>query len=194
MLRLNLPKPSSDLLAALTNTIDQELPNYTPGYEYLRAGVADGAYFATDIVDIGKKEYQHLFDEDINIFAMMLRPEPWITTSTDYITSYYRPHSDAYRKLGLNYILDTGGNNVTTTMYTKVDNSDSPLASVCDYEDVTALRSYNLHENVWYGLEASRYHSVDNIQTPRLLLTISFAELSYTDFIIKYSHFIDSIV
>lgn len=194
MLRLNLPGPSSDLLAALSSTIDQELPNYTPGYNYLRPNVADGAYFGKDVIDVGKKEYQHLFDEDINIFAMMIRPEPWVVTSTDYITSYYRPHSDAHRKLGLNYILESGGEHVTTTMYTKVDNSDSQLASVCDYEDVTPLRSYKLQENVWYGLEANRYHSVDNIQTPRLLLTISFAELSYTDFIIKYSHLIDGIV
>lgn len=195
MLKLNLPEPSSELLTALSAMMDQELPEYVPGYEYLRPGVADGFYFISSVSDIGKKQFQPLFDEDIHLFGMMIIPYPWnLTEGTEYVSSYYRPHCDANRTFGLNYILNSGGDNVTTTMYAEVDDSKSMKAKVCEYEDVTSIRSYLLQEKIWYGLDAMRYHSVDNIQRPRLLLSISFTNLTLSDFIIKYSHLVDSVV
>lgn len=194
MLKLNLPNPSPELLVAVQETVASDIPNYVPGYEYLLPNVADGIYFYSKISELGKEQYQPLFDEEIFVMGMILRPYPWENGNTNYVSSCYRPHCDGGRIIGFNYILDCGGDNVTTTMYTKFNDNKEEMGHVLNYDEVTPIRSYHLDKNTWYCLDAARYHSVENIEHDRLLLTISSTTLSFSEFIIKYSHLIDKVI
>lgn len=188
MLKVNLPKLSSAFLSTIHDVIREELPRFEPGYEYLKPGLADSMYFTNYIADLGKNEYQHFFAEKIFVFAMIIRPEPWINSAEKYVSSSYPPHHDHARTMGINYYIDCGGTNVKTVMYneTKYDNTDLP--QLPGYELVTVMQEYHTDPNVWYAIEGSRFHSVENIESDRLLLTLSFEDLRYLDFCTKYKH------
>lgn len=187
MLKVNLPKPSITFLNTIRSVVSNELPNFEPGYEYLKPGLADSMYFTNLISDLGKNEYQHFFDEKILVFAMIIRPEPWINSAEKYINSSYPPHHDHERTMGINYYIESGGDNVKTVMYNETKyNNDIP--NLPRYDQVTVMQEYRTEPNTWYAIEGSRFHSVENIESDRLILSLSFEDLLYSDFFTKYKH------
>lgn len=188
MIELNLPNPSLTFLNTIQEVIKKELPNYIPGYNYLKPGRADGIYFFNHISDVGRNEYQYLFDEPLYVMVMIIRPDPWENSSTQFVNSCYPPHYDTERSMGLNYYIECGGDNVKTIMYseTKYDNIGMPI--VTSYSNVNILREYCTQPNIWYAFEGSRYHSVENIESDRILISMSFKDLSYSTFCTKYKH------
>ena len=188
MLKVNLPKPSITFLTTIRSVISNELPNFEPGYEYLKPGLADSMYFTNLISDLGKDEYQNFFAEKLFVFAMIIRPEPWVNSAKKYVRSSYPPHYDFSRTMGINYYIDTGGDNVKTIMYNQTKYDDNAMPQLLKYDQVTVMQEYHTEPNVWYAIDGSRFHSVENIESDRLILSLSFEDLSYSDFCTKYKH------
>lgn len=188
MFALNLPHPSDELLDSiridLASTLDTHVPQNT-----FQPGMVDFIYFHGKSKELGIKEYSKFFEEDFNFTGMLFRPDSSVKESN------LLPHPDLGRITGLNYILSSGGDNVTTTWYNKVNENLQNREWMHDiYEGLEPIRSYCYKEHVWYAMESCRFHSVENVQSDRLILTVSFTNLKFNDFLLKYRHLIDSIV
>ena len=100
-------------------------------------------------------------------------------------------HSDLGRTTGINYILNAGGSNATTSWYNKVAETigmaEWPAETL---QNLKLLGSYVYDEKQWLVMESLRFHSVENVTCDRIIITISFNGLSYTDFLLKYRHLI----
>ena len=68
-------------------------------------------------------------------------------------------HKDNGTKIKLNYLIDTGGDNVVTTFY--------------DDDQTTELASYNIPVNKWHLFKADTYHSVSNITPGQIRFSIT---------------------
>ena len=68
-------------------------------------------------------------------------------------------HRDRGRDTALNYIIDTGGENVQTVWY--------------DKDKVKITHSVILTSGVWHELQVNHYHTVTNIQGRRFAITVS---------------------
>ena len=188
MFTVNLPKPSNTLV----NMIQKDLISARESYQspsYKQQGEVDFIYFHGESSLIGINEYQSFFDEDINFTGMLFKPDSTTTKSS------LAPHPDTGRLTGLNFILDTGGDSVTTTWYNKT-NPDLSYQEWPKEIHATLVpwTSYIYQTDTWYAMDSSRFHSVENIKHERLVLTISLRDLKFSDFLIKYRHLIDSIV
>jgi hypothetical protein len=108
-------------------------------------------------------------------------------------------HSDLGRVAGLNYIIDTGGENVVTSWYQE---KNKPLKRVkkigrqqaddgfVDYQNLETLESVILQKNKWYLIDTGVLHDVDNIQTMRKSITINIQNQDQFD---QIKYFINQI-
>lgn len=67
-------------------------------------------------------------------------------------------HKDVNRDIVYNYILDTGGDNVTTVWY--------------DEDMVTEVKSVSIPKSVWHVMDVTKFHTVKGIETTRVAITI----------------------
>jgi hypothetical protein len=65
-------------------------------------------------------------------------------------------HKDNTRDIAYNYVLETG--NATTNFYD---------------EDKNLIDSYNIETFKWHTLNVKNYHSVEILQSPRILISVS---------------------
>lgn len=98
------------------------------------------------------------------------------------------PHVDPdCRPDSLMYILSTGGDNVKTTWY-NVKNKDIAYTEIATHvydlpiyskDNLEIVEEHVMQEDGWYLFNHSVPHSVDNIKSPRIILTlpIDFTEL-----------------
>ena len=101
------------------------------------------------------------------------------------------PHTDRARRVAINYLLQTGGTNVTTTFYTKRNSNDADLSFSrhLPYEQATVESKVILTEKKWHCFNAQQLHSVENIETERYYLSLLLIHNnSYEDFLKHYSH------
>ena len=79
------------------------------------------------------------------------------------------PHTDRLRQVAINYLLQTGGTNVTTTFYVErnEDDADLSVSKQLPYEQVTVESKIVLPEKTWHCFNAQQLHSVENIETER---------------------------
>ena len=92
-------------------------------------------------------------------------------------------HSDIVRTFAVNYVFETGGDNVTTNWYkergfplyrTKSYGGKQADSGSVKYDDLECLDSVVLKKNRWYILDVRVLHDVQNIINCRKSLTISF--------------------
>jgi hypothetical protein len=105
------------------------------------------------------------------------------------------PHSDMSRLSTIQFALDPGGEQTRTTFYKNSgDYTSISKGGSKSYDDPELIfdASYALNDKMWYGLDTKKYHSVENISTTRILVSIAFLEMTYFDFIEQYSHLIIS--
>lgn len=75
-----------------------------------------------------------------------------------YIGENMVTHKDNGRVETYNFILDTGGDNVTTVIY--------------DEDKTTILHEEVIKPNVWHKLRVDKYHNVLNITRPRFMMMV----------------------
>jgi len=92
------------------------------------------------------------------------------------IPANFPPHLDEYRKLSLNYIVETGGNNVQTSFYDLERPKDDKefKSKNIPYEDLIKTQKYVLLKNKWNLSNTQVCHSVENLDDLRIILFVVF--------------------
>jgi len=100
------------------------------------------------------------------------------------------PHCDRYRQTAINYILELGGENVSTCFYKeKRKDMDFSKAENALYTDIELDFKKHLATDTWYSFNVQEYHSVENITGTRLFLGLLLKDnIKFEDFKIRYSH------
>ena len=68
-------------------------------------------------------------------------------------------HIDSSRDIAINYIIDTGGSNVSTIWY--------------DESHATAIESIEFQPNIWHSIRTDIPHNVNNITGQRFAITVT---------------------
>jgi hypothetical protein len=189
-MQLNLPIPDIKLInivGSLTrNLIDSEqfILNHQQHMKTINGNLAKCVYRGTPMLNkYVSTVYQPLFEETIQPGLMNL-----INTSSDS-PAFYAPHCDFNRVITLNFILEAGGNNVTTTSYHE-DGGYNMISIMKNYNEVTIKETFHMNKREWYLLDVNRFHSVENIITNRFIFCLGFADLTIESFKQKYKHFL----
>jgi len=194
-LKINLPSPSVDIKREIYKIVDSaaleldlkkkhdQIQNYSVN-SVSRKFVEDNCIFNKMM----KSEYSKYFD---NSFS----PSIGIITNTrPEKIACWPPHSDRVRIFALNFYLEEGGNGVHTVMYNTFDNyiPGHGTGKIYKYEELTIEKTYHLKMDQWYALNVRQAHSIENIETRRIILTISFHDFTFFDFIKKYNNLVIS--
>ena len=88
------------------------------------------------------------------------------------------PHTDLYREYALNYVLQTGGDNVITSFYS---DDQAPLRKLNvvqpqDLDSLIEIDSMILPTGSWTLLNSRVIHGVKNLTGPRIMIGISFQQ------------------
>lgn len=180
--KLSLPKPSEQLMSFVRRYAEMEPINYSSlkwhnNIQNNEVNCAAGSFFSVPIITIlAKREYQKYFTK--NIIPVVGR-----ITNTDPINvASYPPHIDKQRAIAINFYIDLGGDNVETIFYDTVDpNEIKHEGKVLPYNKVRPTNKFCLPKDNWYILDVTKFHSVENIETSRIILTISIFDRDVDD-------------
>jgi len=128
------------------------------------------------------KDYKPLMDW-LNQTIPYLDPSLVIAqmqTSKENMPSTHTVHSDIGRKFALNYIIDTGGDAITSWYQengkqisrTKIQGGQQSDSGFVDYNNLELLESAVLEKNKWYLISTNVLHDVDNIVGSRKSISI----------------------
>lgn len=181
---LNLPTPDIDYIISISDLLSTPKPVHEQNRQRHSAmiglNIARCEYYShPKLVLYTKEVYQPYFKE--SIFPVLIK-----LVNTDKSTpAFYMPHVDQKRLTSLNFYLDPGGSNVTTSIYDEYGPGDLQ-GSVTTYDKVTLKSREPMNDKKWYLLDVNRYHSVENIEHTRIVYALSFSNLSSTEFQEKY--------
>ncbi len=173
---LNLPPPSAELQKLSIDLVDNWGYNesVSNNIKTLVFGDVDinmslGGQVATaEITRMVREQYQQYFDVDIGASLSFFKNEKTQP-------SCLPPHIHPIRTLALNFYIVTGGNNVATTLFKfKHENPVSKFFNYYQYDQVELQDQVICNNPNWYAFESSKPHSVENIETTRILLAITF--------------------
>lgn len=89
---------------------------------------------------------------------------------------FFAPHVDIARREVFNYLLDTGGTNVSTCFYKvkpEYQNLFADPGTVIPYERIYEIDRVVFEPNRWHVLNVQTVHSVENISSQRIALSIT---------------------
>lgn len=191
--KINLPQPSYSIIDYIRNisTRTNDEANYQKSKSFHQQNnptrICAGCFYQQDsVLDyLVRKEFQHMFDEDFVVQLLRFR------NFSENESSVYPPHTDIGKLLNLNYIIDTGGDNVRTIFYSKEeDGPDKLLGQLEHYENLTPIKHFIAHPKEWHAIDVKRFHSLDNIVSTRTILCLGFKSISFSDFKSKYNKLI----
>lgn len=120
-----------------------------------------------DIMDKLKKIYGPYFGNDFVAFIGKLEN----TYKTGLVEN--PPHCDKFRYISINYLLGLGGNNVLTCFYNESRKSKlMDKGENAKHEDLTLNYKIRLPKSTWHSFNVQCFHSVENIETSRLILSL----------------------
>ena len=191
-IQLTLPRPNTNSIIAILDLLSTFPENSV--YEQNRqrhetmtgntVNVAKCVYYTHPLLSKYTQEvYQPFFEEPIIPLVIKL------VNTRPGTPSFYLPHYDQKRITSLNFYLEPGGANVTTSFYNEQGHFDLS-GNVCTYEDVTLKSRHSMNEQEWYLLDVNQYHSVENIETNRIAFALSFQHLNTVSFQEKYKHLV----
>ena len=127
-----------------------------------------------------------------NYFRHPMYPALGIVKNIGDTIACWPPHSDRTRIFALNYYIEEGGSNVQTVMYNTIDNYDAGkgTGNIFPYRGLTLDQVFHLDMNQWYAFNVRKVHSIENVVSTRLILTLSFHDLNYFDFLNMYPDYI----
>jgi hypothetical protein len=179
---INLPKPSEKLINLIKQVAAERPTNFAGQASHVaiqnpNINCAAGDFFDNpEVTKLTLSEYQRYFYNNITPLVGVLR-----NTNPDRPASY-APHSDRVRNVGINFYIDLGGENVSTVFYDKHDPADDLVGGHnARYEDLNKVSESVCNTEGWYVFDTRQYHSVENIETSRIMLTISLRGVSAKD-------------
>lgn len=193
IVELDLPAPSERIIQAayrIANSAPLELElkeMHDRVQDYTRNSVS--RKFIEDDEELNRlaqEEFKFLFDEEFKPAVGIVK-----NIQTDR-HACWPPHADRVRIFALNYYIQEGGSNVTTVMYDGYgDYRIGPgTGSVFKYEDLVVDTQYHLKTKSWYALSVRQAHSIENIETTRIIFTLSFFDITCKQFIEKYQQYV----
>lgn len=191
--KLNLPKPSKNIIDRVfelseTADLEIELKNKHDSIQNFTKNSVSRKFIENDYIiqELAQKEYSNFFDEKI-IPAVGI-----IKNIQKEKYACWPPHSDRVRIFALNYYIQEGGEYVTTVTYNTIDNhiAGTGTGKIYRYEDLEIDTVYHTEMNSWYALSVRQAHSIENIETTRLIFTLSFWDITYDKFIEKYNKYL----
>lgn len=195
MIPINLPKPSNRTMAYINyftqQNLQKKLNNSKEWFnttQRQKINCASG-YLVPDkiITSLSHEEYVNFFpDENFDISIGILQ-----NVSINDPVAFVPPHIDRGRTLGLMFIVETGGINTTTTFYKTPHTEYTPQQTVMvDYNDLESVYSIKTLKDQWYLIDVQQFHSVENIETHRILCSINFYGITYSKFKEKYKNYL----
>ena len=176
---LQLPKPSDKLInlvksVALSRPINVSSKNWHSSIQGPNINCAAGDFFSDDNINIlAKQEFQSLFKHNITATIGVIHNTNLLALAS------YPPHSDRVRTASINFYIELGGSNVKTIFYDKHDLvNDTVGGNVLPYKEVSAQQEYFFETDNWYLLNSRNFHSVENIETTRIIFGLSFFNIS----------------
>jgi|TARA_R110000851_G_scaffold164066_4_gene308133 hypothetical protein len=109
--------------------------------------------------------YSEIFSEPVvPIVGVMRNP-------TDKLASF-PPHYDKVKAASINIVIELGGSNVRTVLYedARTENFEDPF--IKKISDCVPIASYKLPKEEWHLFNTQRLHSVENIETRRVTVSL----------------------
>jgi len=190
--KLRLPKPSEQLVSlirtlATARPIDDAVLAWHKTQQPKDINCAAGDFFSDpSLAELALIEYKDFFNVEVY-------PIIGIMQNTEKTPASYPPHSDKLRNVGINYYIELGGDDVPTVFYDKIDPiSDKVGGHVLSYAVLpTITNQIVFKKNEWYMLPSRQYHSVENIETMRIVFSFMYVG-EVENFINAHKHlFID---
>jgi len=170
--QLDLPTPNKQLLEMVTKFVrtielDSSSKEWLDQFHHNKINSALHR-FATDqeITDSLKNQYSDFFPD------FEFRSIVGIMKSANGNPACQPPHIDRQRALAINYYIDLGGEQVTTSFYDFNDEVQPDASSNFQYTDYKKLGHCVFEKNRWYAYNVSQCHSVENITGTRYFLSI----------------------
>jgi hypothetical protein len=193
---INIPKPSDLLISRCfelletaplelhLKSVHDKIQNFTIN-SISRQFVVDDKIL-NDLID---QEYQKFFKHKI-------QPSLAIIKNIEDTVACWPPHSDRTRICALLYYIQSGGDRVQTIFYNKVDNyiSGPGTGKIFPYRGLTIDQAYEVEMEEWHSFNVRQVHSVENIETTRMILNLSFLDINYFDFVEIYPQFVGEAV
>jgi hypothetical protein len=130
--------------------------------------------------------YKNYFNQEIDIIV-----GKFVNPYTDGMPVENPPHCDRYRFTAINYVLESGGPNVTNCFYkNKRKIFDPDLSEQALEENLDLDFEICLPKHRWLAFDVQTYHSVKNIIGTRLVLSILLLKNNpdFETFKQQYSH------
>jgi len=190
---LNLPKPSSDLVKLVISAADNRPINHN-GKLWHQAiqgsdlNCAAGEFFIDyEVMQLAKKEFSSFINVEFMAMVGVIRNVDRTSVAC------YPPHVDNGRTIAINNYIKLGGNDVKTVIYDKsypMHMRPNDRANVLTYAELNKIEEYTLNSDAWYILDTTQYHSVENIESDRIILTLSIKDRDFDDAIDIFSEII----
>lgn len=170
----NLPAVPNDIKQAILNEIENwEYDTWRHNLEVAKFGpdinIVQRKFDAlsVDLQSRLSEIYRPYFKVDLQAIVGKLYNENPTTLAV------LTPHCDRARYTGITYVLETGGTNVNTCFYNEFRSrqNDMTKPEVSLYNQVTLDYKICIPQHRWHSYNLQNYHSVENIETTRVLLS-----------------------
>lgn len=188
--KLTLPKPSVELETLVRNLannriMDTSILEWHIQQQPSHINCAMGDFFTDNTLKkIASNEYKKFFNVE-------MIPIVGVIKNIKDVPASYPPHTDRFRSVALNYYLELGGHNVETVYYDKnEDENDTVGGNVISYSTLPSVSSViKFDTEQWYMLPSRQYHSVENIETIRIMFSLMYVG-EVNEFIDQHRHLI----
>lgn len=182
--KIDLPPPSPGLVTSIHNfvstlVLDARKKQWLDDFHNQTVNSALHYFDRSLLEEQTQQEYGKFFNVPITGLIGVMK-------NTQLLPACMPPHVDRKRGVALNYYLETGGNNVDTVFYDAIKDTDIDGAVNYHYDSVSKFGQYRFQKNQWYAYEVSRCHSVENIETSRIIFAIVS---DYTDTVNSIENF-----
>ena len=162
-----------------------------PGNAHVyNSGYADREYIRNGVLMKNRRQHVFSIGQEFEQWAKdHIHPFPYeagVSISVPPDRTFQGPHCDLRRRYVLNYILDTGGENVRTQWWKEKGYPLERLHEVGpegksywvkDYNDLELIDDVVFSPGIWVLLNPKILHSVENITGYRAFLTISLPDM-----------------
>lgn len=190
---LNLPALSDKLINQLTE-IALSFPYDLSGKEWLENFHGNKFQIISQVYGRGNTFMTEELQKEINdLYSLYFRqPVLGVLGNLSNVSgsgeSVCPPHCDRYRQMAVNYILQTGGNNVITCFYNE-SRSGSNLEEAANelYDNVTLDFEVQLPAQTWHAYDVQRFHSVRGVTDTRLIFSlVPYNNVDFATFVTQY--------
>lgn len=169
---LDLPQPTAQLEQALRDfaagiKTDPDDKPWLEASQEQDVNSVDAAFVRAESLELMVKQEYGKFFPDTDIMAVV-----GLMRNLESRPACLPPHVDQTRALAINYYIELGGPHVTTSFYDRYEQVSVDRAYNFRYKDITKVGEFCFQAKKWYAFNTNQCHSVEGIETDRLMFTI----------------------